>query len=72
MMLGNLVQHEFLVIRDWPLGSAASIVLMLGVLLGAWFFMSRGARQGIAGEGTAGTRGAAPASRAPAPGRSAA
>ena len=34
MMLGNLIQHEFLVIRDWPLGAAASVVLMLGVLLG--------------------------------------
>lgn len=35
MMLGNLIQHEFLVIRDWPLGAAASVVLMAGVLLGA-------------------------------------
>ncbi len=72
MMLGNLIQHEFLVIRDWPLGSAAAIVLMLGVLLGGWLFMSRGARQGIWGEGAAGSPGAAPASRAAAPGRSAA
>ena len=72
MMLGNLIQHEFLVIRDWPLGSAASIVLMLGVLLGAWLFMSRGARQGIVGEGAAGPRGDAPASRAVGSGRSAA
>ncbi|MBI5854548.1 MAG: ABC transporter permease [Nitrospirae bacterium] len=35
MMLGNLIQHEYLVIRDWPLGSAASLVLMAGVLVGA-------------------------------------
>ncbi len=28
MMIGNLIQHEYLVVRDWPLGSAASFVLM--------------------------------------------
>lgn len=39
MMLGNLIQHEYLVIRDWPLGSAASLVLMAGVLLGALVFL---------------------------------
>jgi spermidine/putrescine transport system permease protein len=33
MMMGNLLQHEFLVVRDWPLGSAFSIVLLLLVLL---------------------------------------
>ncbi|KAF4516230.1 hypothetical protein B566_EDAN000470 [Ephemera danica] len=39
MMVGNLIQHEYLVARDWPLGSALSIVLMLmvmGSLL--WYF----------------------------------
>lgn len=34
MMVGNLIQHEFLVVRDWPLGSAASFVLMGVVMLG--------------------------------------
>lgn len=33
MMIGTLVQHEFLVVRDWPFGSAISFVLMLLVLL---------------------------------------
>jgi spermidine/putrescine transport system permease protein len=28
MMVGNLIQHEYLVVRDWPLGSALSFVLM--------------------------------------------
>ncbi|GKS58208.1 spermidine/putrescine ABC transporter permease [Nitrospira sp.] len=28
MMVANLIQHEFLVVRDWPLGSAVSVVLM--------------------------------------------
>jgi spermidine/putrescine transport system permease protein len=38
MMLGNLIQHEYLVIRDWPLGSAISFVLMAVVLAGAWLY----------------------------------
>jgi spermidine/putrescine transport system permease protein len=33
MMIGNLIQHEYLVIRDWPLGSALAFVLMALVLL---------------------------------------
>ena len=32
MMVGNLIQHEYLVIRDWPFGSAISFVLMALVL----------------------------------------
>ena len=32
MMVGNLIQHEFLVARDWPLGAAISCVLMLFVV----------------------------------------
>ena len=34
MMEGNLIQHEYLVVRDWPFGSAVSFVLMAVVLLG--------------------------------------
>jgi spermidine/putrescine transport system permease protein len=33
MMLGTLIQHEFLVVRDWPFGSAISFVLMLLVVI---------------------------------------
>jgi len=32
MMIGNLIQHEFLVVRDWPMGSAVSFVLMAIVM----------------------------------------
>jgi spermidine/putrescine transport system permease protein len=32
MMIGNLIQHEYLVVRDWPLGSALSIILMVVVM----------------------------------------
>jgi spermidine/putrescine transport system permease protein len=37
-MLGNLVQNQFMSARNWPFGSAASLVMMTGVLLGllAW------------------------------------
>src|SRR3989442_236573 len=32
MMIGNLIQHQYLVVRDWPFGSALSFLLMAGVL----------------------------------------
>ena len=38
MMVGNLIQHEYLVVRDWPLGSAFSFVLMVMVLAGVWWY----------------------------------
>lgn len=47
MMVGNLIQHEYLVARDWPLGSALSLVLMLmvmGSLL--WHFKAQGPQAG--------------------------
>ena len=44
MMVGNLVQHEYLVIRDWPFGSAISFVLMAMVLIGVTVYLSYGQR----------------------------
>lgn len=38
MMVGNLIQHEYLVVRDWPLGSAFSFALMAMVLAGVWWY----------------------------------
>jgi spermidine/putrescine transport system permease protein len=32
VMLGNLVQNQFTTARDWPFGSAISLVLMAAVL----------------------------------------
>lgn len=46
MMMGNLLQHEFLVVRDWPLGSAFSIVLLLLVMLALWAYQRGGCRVG--------------------------
>src|SRR6266545_6370506 len=42
MMIGNFIQHEYLVVRDWPLGSAASFVLMAMVLVGLWGYQRAG------------------------------
>jgi len=42
MMVGNLIQHEYLVIRDWPFGSAISFVLMTLVVLGVLMYFTRG------------------------------
>lgn len=44
MMVGNLVQHEYLVIRDWPFGSAISFVLMATVLIGVMISLTYGQR----------------------------
>ncbi len=40
MMIGTLIQQEFLVSRDWPFGSALSFALM-GTALILWFLVSR-------------------------------
>jgi spermidine/putrescine transport system permease protein len=46
IMLGNLIQNQFTTARDWPFGSAASILLMLlGILLLSALLRSRAARE---------------------------
>lgn len=40
MMIGTLIQQEFLVSRDWPFGSALSFGLM-GTALILWFLVNR-------------------------------
>jgi spermidine/putrescine transport system permease protein len=46
VMLGNLVQNQFTTARDWPFGSAASLVLMLAsAILLAILTRSRAARE---------------------------
>ncbi len=46
MMVGNLIQHEFLVVRDWPFGSAVSFVLMAVVMAGLWGYLRWERRSG--------------------------
>lgn len=43
MLIGNLVQNQFTAARNWPFGSAASLMLMLVVLAGvvAWLRSGR-------------------------------
>jgi spermidine/putrescine transport system permease protein len=41
VLVGNLVQNQFTSARDWPFGSAVSIVLMALVTLFVWGFLRR-------------------------------
>jgi len=41
VLVGNLVQNQFTTARDWPFGSAVSIVLMLLVTLLVWAFLRK-------------------------------
>jgi spermidine/putrescine transport system permease protein len=42
VLVGNLVQNQFTTARDWPFGSAVSILLMALVTLAVWRYLSRG------------------------------
>jgi spermidine/putrescine transport system permease protein len=42
MMIGNLIQQQYLVVRDWPFGSALSFVLMAAVLLAVRYYLRTG------------------------------
>lgn len=44
MMIGNLIQHEYLVVRDWPLGSAVSFVLMAVVMAAVMLYYRQTSR----------------------------
>jgi spermidine/putrescine transport system permease protein len=41
-MVGNLLQQQFLKVRDWPFGSAVGFVLMLTVLAATLFYFRSG------------------------------
>ena len=41
VLVGNLVQNQFTSARDWPFGSAVSIVLMALVTLAVWRYLRR-------------------------------
>ena len=47
MMIGNLIQHQYLVVRDWPFGSALSFVLMAGVLAAVLYYLRAGGERGL-------------------------
>jgi len=41
VLVGNLVQNQFTTARDWPFGSAVSILLMALVTLAVWRYLRR-------------------------------
>ena len=42
MMIGNLLQQQFLEVRDWPFGSAVGFILMVTVLLATMIYFRTG------------------------------
>jgi spermidine/putrescine transport system permease protein len=44
VMIGNLIQSQFLTARDWPFGSAFSVLLMVAVLGATMFYFRKGGR----------------------------
>jgi len=46
VMIGNLIQNQFTTARDWPFGSALSLVLMAIVMVLLWLF-TRGDSEGL-------------------------
>ncbi len=44
MMVGNLLQQQFLEVRDWPFGSAVGFILMVTVLLGTMLYFRTGGK----------------------------
>jgi len=42
VMLGNVIQQQFGQSRDWPFGSAIALVALVLVMIGIFFFASRG------------------------------
>jgi spermidine/putrescine transport system permease protein len=41
VMVGNLVQNQFTTARDWPFGSAVSVLLMAIIIAILWIFLRR-------------------------------
>jgi spermidine/putrescine transport system permease protein len=44
-MLGNVIQQQFGSSRDWPFGGAISVVALLLVMVGLWFYLRRGDKE---------------------------
>ncbi|NKB61673.1 MAG: ABC transporter permease subunit [Gammaproteobacteria bacterium] len=46
MMLSNLIQFQFSSARNWPFGGALTMLLLLMVAIGSWFYMRVSAKDG--------------------------
>jgi len=44
MMIGNLLQQQFLEVRDWPFGSAVGFILMVTVLVATMIYFRTGGK----------------------------
>jgi spermidine/putrescine transport system permease protein len=44
VLIGNLIQSQFLTARDWPFGSAFSVLLMAAVLGATLIYFRKGGR----------------------------
>jgi spermidine/putrescine transport system permease protein len=44
VMIGNLIQSQFLTARDWPFGSAFSVLLMAAVLIATLVYFRKGGK----------------------------
>ena len=49
-LVGNLLQQQFMTVRDWPFGSAISFILMAIMLAAAILYFRVGEGQGARGE----------------------
>jgi spermidine/putrescine transport system permease protein len=46
-LIGNVLQQQFLTVRDWPFGSAMSVVLMVLVLVATMIYFRTGASRSL-------------------------
>jgi len=46
-LIGNVLQQQFMTVRDWPFGSAMGIVLMTMVLAATMLYFRTGASRSI-------------------------
>ena len=47
MFIGNLIQNQFLVVRNWAFGSAVSTILICIVAAGVWLYLKYGSETEI-------------------------
>ncbi len=47
MLVGNLIQQQFGVSRDWPFGAAVSLGLMVLTFIGIWILRRTGNKEGL-------------------------
>lgn len=47
IMIGNVIQYQFLTVRHWPFGSALSLILMAMVLVATMIYLRVGGRERV-------------------------